>query len=66
MCLTCTQRHTILLHLNDTWKDLADGHRLACDPGQRTPWRIVPAVPEYKDERDDNPYCRLLTPGCAA
>ena len=66
MFLACAQRHTILLHRKDTWRHLADRLRLARIPGQRTPRSVIPAVSEYQDERDDNPYCRLLTPRGAA
>ena len=32
MCLACTQRYTIFLHLKDAWRHLADGLRLVDVP----------------------------------
>src|SRR6266702_716525 len=64
--LACTSRRAIILHLNDTWRRLADSHRRARVSGQPTPWRVIPALPARQHKRHDNPHGRLRAPRGAA
>src|SRR6266702_785956 len=64
--LACTPRRAILLHLNDTRRRLADGHRRARVPGQPTARRVISALPACQDKRHDNPHGRLRSPRGAA
>jgi hypothetical protein len=65
-CLACAPRHTIFLHLNDTLRLLVDDNQRARVQAQPTPWRLIPTLPEFQGERDDNPHYRLRAPRGAA
>src|SRR6266702_4221922 len=65
--LARTSWRALLFDLNDTRRQLADGHRGARVPSQQSPRCVLPAVPASRDERHrDSPDGRLWAPDNAA
>jgi hypothetical protein len=58
--LACTPRGAILGCLDHAWRGLVDNQKSATGPGKYPPWRIIPNLASYRDERECHSHRWLL------